>query len=216
MNDENISFLLQRLSTLGFSENVISRDQLDQGSETTPKEFHLYIIVPVEGCILETILYFRLSDYEETYFFNRYDSWLATEPDPAGERKQTFRITGGKGVTVKEAFNLLQGRAVYKEMKGREGEKYRAWIKLNFEQKDEQDGYKVKQYRDQYQYELDKVLAKYPILELTEKLSKQRLVNDLQEGNRCTVTFKKPRRTEKMYIEANPATMTINIFPVKN
>jgi len=216
MNNENLSFLLKRLSDLGFSDDLIPLDQLLHASATEPKEFHLLIEPCVCDCQLEAKLYFRRSDYDEMYFFNRYDILIKSEHDPGGERRQTFHITGGKGVTLKEAFNLLQGRAVYKEMIGREREKYKAWIKLNLEQKDENDGYKVKQYRGQYQYELDKILPKYPILEMGNERSKQKLIIDLQEGNRCPVTFQKPKRIEKMYIEANPATKTINIFPIRN
>jgi hypothetical protein len=39
-------------------------------------------------------------------------------------------------VTLKEAFNLLEGRAAHKELSGKEG-KFNAWIQLDFKEKEE-------------------------------------------------------------------------------
>ena len=49
--------------------------------------------------------------------------------------EQTFYLNKGKGVTAKEAYNLLEGRAVHKELTTKAGEPYKAWIQLDFENK---------------------------------------------------------------------------------
>lgn len=41
-----------------------------------------------------------------------------------------------KGITGKEAFNLLDGRAVQKDIVTRERQPYKAWIQLDLETKD--------------------------------------------------------------------------------
>lgn len=94
-----------------------------------------------------------------------------------------------------------------------EGEKYKAWIRLDFGEKDVHDNYKIKQYGSRYGYDLEKVLEKYPIRELEQEKTKAELYRSLQRGNRQSVTFDKPTKSEKMYIEANPMFKTINIYP---
>ena len=94
-----------------------------------------------------------------------------------------------------------------------EGEKYKAWIRLDFGEKDLHDNYKIKQYGLRYGYDLEKVLEKYPIRELQEEKTKAELYRSLQRGNRQSVTFDKPTKSERMYIEANPMFKTINIYP---
>jgi ribosomal protein L12E/L44/L45/RPP1/RPP2 len=94
-----------------------------------------------------------------------------------------------------------------------EGQKYNAWIQLNFGEKDSYDNYKVRQYRPQYGFDLEKTLQKYPIAELKQQDLKTVLIKSLKKGNRHPVTFEKSNKTERMLIEANPQYKTINIFP---
>jgi hypothetical protein len=51
------------------------------------------------------------------YFFNKYDASLQ-----AKDMAQTFYINKGSGITAKEAYNLMEGRAVHKELENKEGE----------------------------------------------------------------------------------------------
>jgi hypothetical protein len=45
---------------------------------------------------------------------------------------QTFYTEKGHGITMKEAYNLLDGRAVNKDFQKAEGQKYNAWGKTRF------------------------------------------------------------------------------------
>ena len=55
------------------------------------------------------------------YFFNRYNLALqnANFPDPV---KQTFYLNKGQdNITLKEAYNLMNGRSVLKELSTKKG-----------------------------------------------------------------------------------------------
>src|SRR5882672_1512693 len=125
---------------------------------------------------------------------------------------QTFYIFKGTGITLKEAFNLLQGRAVNKNLTNLDGEKYNAWIQLDFGTRTSGNNYRVRQFRAQYGYDLEKILYTYPIRELQEDELKANLIRSLKKGNIHPVTFAKTNKIEKMYIEACPQFKTISIY----
>jgi len=71
------------------------------------------------------------------YFFNSYHASLQKTN---GEKlDQTFYINKGKGITSKEAFNLLDGRAVHKDLVTKENQPYKAWLQLDLGNKDEKN-----------------------------------------------------------------------------
>ena len=215
MNQENLAFLRDSLKYLGFGDGGPLCDQLTEEISKGLAEFHL----STETCFdentkLEACLYFRKSTQHNMYFFNRYVALLQHSGNPEKDRSYTFYISKGTGVTFKEAFNLLQGRAVNKNLVNIEGEKYNAWIQLSFDEMDGENGFRMKQYRSQYGFDLEKVLAKYPIRELQLEDTKNALIRSLRRGTAQLVNFVKVNKTEKMFIEANPLYKTINIHPV--
>jgi hypothetical protein len=213
MQTKYLNYLRDDMKYLGFGDNALLDQQLEVQTEGTAEGFELYTDAYFdEDTRLEAKLYFRHSDKEDRYFFNKFDALLLYPEEPARNRAQTFYVFKGRGVTFKESFNLLQGRSVYKNMINLEGEKYKAWIRLDFGEKDLHDNYKIKQYGLRYGYELEKVLEKYPIRELQQEKTKAELYRSLQRGNRQSVTFDKQTKSEKMYIEANPVFKTINIY----
>src|SRR5882762_5244009 len=117
MNNANIAFLLDSLKYLGFGEKPGICDQLEQEIAKEPAEFQLTTEAFFEDtCSMETILSFRRGDRSDMYFFNRFEARLHYPDGPERDREHTFYISKGRGVTFKEAFNLLQGRAVNKNL----------------------------------------------------------------------------------------------------
>jgi hypothetical protein len=55
--------------------------------------------------------------------------------DPEKDKTHVFDRAKGTIVTLREAFNLLCGRSVFKEITPANGDKYSAWIQLNFAEK---------------------------------------------------------------------------------
>lgn len=214
MNQKNLDFLKDSLKYLGFGEKLYT--ELEGKIREQPKEFQL--AMQGEFKIADAVervdykLDFRKSDTTDMFFFNKYKATLKKE-DSALDKAQTFYITKNAGVTAKEAYNLLAGRAVNKDLVTKEGQEYKAWIQLDFKEKDKNDNFKVKQYHSGYGYEIQTVLQKYPIKELTGgQEEKDRLLKSLEKGNMHQVTFAKEGKEDKMYIEANPQFKTINLY----
>ena len=214
MNNENLAFLQDSLKYLGFGESNHLQDQLELQLERGPKDFQLFTEAYYEDdCKVEAALYFRKGEKIDMYFFNKYEALLRNTAEPDLNRRQVFYINRGKGITFKEAYNLLQSRAVYKELTNKEGEKYMAWLQIDFEQKTDHGNHRVRQYGTRYGYNLDDALNVYPIVELGMPETKSTLVSSLKKGNLHMVHFRKPHKIVRMMIAANPQYKSLNIYP---
>ena len=161
----------------------------------------------------EVTLNFRKSDNSDMYFFNRYKASLTRSN---GEKlDQTFYLNKGKGITAKEAYNLLEGRSVYKELTTKEGEPYKAWVQLDFDKKDNRNNYEVKQFHENYGYDLKVAVSKLGVNELNDSEKEKTLMYSLQKGNMQSVSIEKDGNSSKMFIEANPKYKTVTFMTRK-
>lgn len=216
MNVKNLEFLKESLKYLGFGEKLNA--DLENKIKEQPADFKLSI--PGEftkGDVKERVdftLDFKKSDQTDMYFFNRYQATLKND-DPEKEKSQTFYITKNSGITAKEAYNLLSGRAVNKDLENKEGQPFNAWVQLDFNEKDKNDNFKVKQYHQGYGYDLDNVLKRYPIKEQFNEEDKAKLMKSLEKGNIQQVTFIREGKEEKMFVSANPQYKTLDLYDSK-
>lgn len=212
MNTQNLEFLQSNLKYFGFGDKL--NDALEKNIRDEKNEFQLKIEIPHFNNKMDYTLHFKKSDSTDMYFFNRYDASLHNGK-PEMDKNQCFYVNKGHGVTAKEAFNLLEGRSVFKDLFNKEGEKYSAWLKLDFENSDDRGNFKLKQFSDQYGYDLEKTLASYPIKELAIEDQKNQLLASLQKGNVQQVTIGKEGKDEKYYVEAVPQFKNINVYDQK-
>jgi hypothetical protein len=126
--------------------------------------------------------------------------------------EQTFYIGKGNNITLKEAYNLMSGRAVNKDLTTKEGQVYNAWLQMDFKHTDSNGNHKLKQFHQNYGFNLEQVLAKYPIKELVSEQDKSRLLESLQKGNRQSVTFIQDSKEQKHFVEANPRFKSITVY----
>jgi hypothetical protein len=208
MNEKNFEYLKDNIKYMGFGENL--NQSLEENLRQGKSDFSLYNSTEVNRKPFEVALNFRKSDNSDMYFFNSYRANLELSN---GKRvEQTFYLNRGKGVTAKEAYNLLQGRAVLKELSNKEGEAYKAWIQLDFSKKDKHNNFEVQQFHEKYGYDLRQTLSKFPIAELTDPEKEKALLHSLQKGSIQSVSIQKNGRVEKMFVEANPRYKTITLF----
>lgn len=216
MNTKNFEFLRDGLKYMGFGDKLNA--DLEKQITQQPAEFNLTLQGEFKkDGISDKVDYrldFKKSDQTDMYFFNRYQATLKND-DPAQEKTQTFYVTKNSGITAKEAYNLLSGRSVNKDLTNKEGQPFNAWLQLDFAEKDKNDNFKVKQYHQGYGYELEPVLNRYPIKELGNDEDKTKLIKSLEKGNLQPVTFIKEGQEQKMFIEANPQFKTLNLYDVK-
>ena len=147
---------------------------------------------------MEATLYFKQGEQNEMYFFNKYDAKLSKGNETL---EQTFYMDKGRGFTLKEAANLLEGRAVNKDLVNSDGQKYNAWVKLDFENKNDQGNYKMQRYHENFGYDIEKALVKHSIKELEDQTQTKDLLQSLKKGNLQAAT---DQNGERIFIAAEP------------
>lgn len=209
MNQKNFEYLRDQVKYTGFGEGL--ENDLKQKIEEGQPEFKLQHQTQYGKDSVTSILSFSQSKQSDMYFFNSYRATLQKE-NSSEKMEQTFYVNKGGAITLKEAYNLMEGRAVNKDLTSKEGQVYNAWIQLNFKQSDDRGNFKLKYYHENYGYDLEAALSKHAIKELGNDEYKSNLMDSLKKGNLQSVTFQINGTDQKRYIEANPQFKTVNIY----
>jgi hypothetical protein len=210
MNEKNYDYLSNQLKYTGFGEDL--QAQLKEKLLSKQPEFMLTHQKDFGNDQTVATLHFRKSEEGDMYFFNRYSLMLKNDKQD-GMQKQTFYINHrDDNITLKEAYNLMHGRAIHKEMTPKEGEKYTAWLQLNFKESDTNGNYKIRQFHQNYGYDIKAVVAAYPIKEMNNDPNSQRLIQSLERGNRQSVTMDLGGKEVKMFVEASPQFKSLNLY----
>lgn len=223
MNKTNQQYLENQVFYSGFGEAL--KEQLAEKVNAGEQSFSLNHQQEFGGDKTEAILHFRRPDNSDIYFFNRYE--LSLEAQGKDPLKQTFFVGKENNITLKEAYNLMSGRAIMKEWtkmeKVGEGDearyvgtdqKYKAWMQFDMKNTDAKGNFVRERYFDN-ELELDRVLSRMPLKEIQSGPAKDRLVESLQRGNRQAVSFIREDGEVKHYLEANPKDSTVNIYDDK-
>lgn len=208
MNEQNMQYLKDNIKYMGFGEGL--HTELENQLKSGKTDFQLQFQGEMNKKPFEATLNFRKSDNTDMYFFNSYQAKL--ERSNGETKEQTFYLDKGKGVTAKEAFNLLEGRAVHKELTNKNNEPYKAWLQLDFSAKDKHNNFEVKQYHENYGYDLRAAARKLSVSELGDPEKEKALLQSLQKGNIQSVSIDKDGSSVKMFIEANPQFKTVNVY----
>lgn len=215
MNENNLKYLKDQLKYTGFGETFDA--ELKENMMKGDKDFkimHTGIMnngVPNRDTV-KVELNFKKSDQTDMYFFNSYYVNLQKEENKPG-LEQTFYINNdATSITLKEAYNLMEGRSVNKDLKTKEGESYNSWLKFDFKQTDNSGNFKINHYHQNYGYDLEASLEKHSIKELNTAQYKEDLVSSLKKGNLQSVTFVVSGVESKMFVEANPQFKTLNVY----
>lgn len=209
MNQKNLEYLKDQLKYTGFGETF---DQdLKEMMLKGEKEFKILHSVIYGKDAMSVELNFKKSDQSDMYFFNSYHANLKKEDSKEG-LEQTFYINKDSNITLKEAYNLMEGRSINKDLKNKEGEVYNCWLKFDFKQADENGNFKLNHYHQNYGYDLEASLSKHAIKELDTPKYKEDLLNSLKKGNLQSVTFVVAGVESKQYVEANPQFKTLNVY----
>lgn len=208
MNEKNFDYLKDQVKYTGFGDAL--EGELKANIEKLEPAFSLKHDTFYGTDKMSAELNFKKSEQSDMYFFNSYKVQLQKEDRPES-LEQTFYINRGNNITLKEAYNMMEGRSVHKELTNKEGEKYNSWLQLDFKDADK-GNFAVKQYHENYGYDLEAALAKHPIKELENNSHKDDLMNSLKKGNLQSATFIKDGQEVKQYIEANPQFKSLNIY----
>lgn len=209
MNERNYDYLKDQVKYTGFGEAL--EGELKQQMEKQQPTFSLKHDAFYGEDKVSAELSFRKSEQTDLYFFNSYKVSLQKEGRPES-LEQTFYINKGNNITLKEAYNLMEGRAVNKDLTSREGEVYNAWVSLDFKDTDNNGNFRLNHYHENYGYDLEAAVGKHPIKELDNPSHKEDLMNSLKKGNLQSATFIKDGQEVKQYLEANPQFKTVNVY----
>ncbi|SEJ53038.1 hypothetical protein SAMN05216327_11248 [Dyadobacter sp. SG02] len=213
MNEKNHDYLKDQLKYTGFGEDAQS--QLRDNLMKAQNEFTIKQSTAYGKDELSVSLNFKKSTNSDLYFFNNYRAELH-KPDAEARISQTFYINNeGRNITQKEAYNLLDGRSVNKDLVNKHGQIHNAWIKLDFKETTAAGNFKIRQFSPQYGFELEKSLEKLPVKELVDSKERVKLLESLERGNRQSVTFKAEDGDQKRFIEANPQFKSISVYDDK-
>lgn len=208
MNEKNFEYLKDNLKYMGFGEQLYA--DLERGIKSGAAEFQLSHSSVIHQKPFEVKLNFRKGEHTDRYFFNSYHASLQHSN---GETKdQVFYLEKGRGITAKEAYNLLDGRAVYKELSNKEGVPYKAWVQLDFGVKDKHNNHEVKQFHENYGFDLKGALGKYALSEMDGGDREKALLQSLQKGNLQAVGVLSDTGMTKMFVQAHPQYKTVTFY----
>lgn len=204
----NMDYLKDSLKYLGFG------DRANTSLETALKEGKSDIMIPVSSLYdrpdskkddnltkdyVQYELHFKKGSQSDNYFFNSYNANMVNAQGE--ERYQKFVIDKGKGITAKEAYNLLSGRAVHKNFIKKEGEQYKAFIQYDLKSpKNEKGNYEIIRFHEKYGYKVNKALEDYPV-KFDSPEQKNEIIKSLERGNAQLV---KLENGQKLYAVVNP------------
>ena len=207
MNEKNYEYLTEQLKRTGFEDTL--NDELRANMQKENAEFTLNLQKEYGTDKVSATLHFKKSDESDMFFFNRYDLQLKKESNEEATR-QTFYPN--KNITLKEGYNLLDGRAVHKTLTNKENEKYTAWLQLDFKDTTDSGNFKMKQYHHNYGFDLAQTLSKYPIKELQNEQYKANLIRSLERGNLQSANFITNGTAQKILLLANPAFKALSAY----
>ena len=209
MNQKNYEYLRDQLLYSGFGDTMNAN--LQKAMKKGQDQFTLNFKREDEAERIAAQLRFSKSKQSDMYFFNSYELKI-TNRASLQSIKQQFYVNGRDRFTLKEAYNLLHGRAVHKDLTNKEGERYRAWVQLDFKTVDLEGNRKFRHYHENYGFDLPRELEKFPISDLQYPDSKEYLIASLERGNRHDVTFMLEQGSRQVSLEANPKFKSVAIY----
>jgi hypothetical protein len=214
MNEKNFEYLKDQIKFTGFGQDLEAA--LKENLAKAQNEFRLSHTAQHGKDELNSSLHFKKSAQSDMYFFNSYDAALKKE-NAEQAIKQTFYINRQAGnITQKEAYNLLDGRAVNKDLISKEGTLYNAWVQLDFKDTAQNGNHKFKQFSEKYGFDLEKSVAKLSIKELSDVNEKTRVLESLNKGNRQAVTLQQNGNEQRVFVEASPQFKTVSVYDQNN
>ncbi len=209
MNEKNFEYLRDQVKYTGFGD-ALEMELKEKMAEQQPN-FTINHEAYYGNDAVNATLNFKKSEQSDMYFFNSYKMELFKE-NTKEALEQIFYINKGSSITMKEAYNLMEGRSVNKDLTNKEGQVYNAWVQMDFKDADANGNFKLNHYHQNYGYDLESAVSKYPIKELGNPKFKDDLMDSIKKGNRQSVTFLNEGKEEKHFIEANPQFKTINVY----
>lgn len=198
-------YLNNQMKYLGFGDN--HKEAIQKGIDSNEKSFQIHTTSDkaLFGNKAEFAVNFNKSE-KGGVFLNSFDAKLTT--NKGEERSQNFRLN----FTAKEAINLLEGRAVKTELQNKQGEKFNAFVKLNFaEEKNEFGNYKSKLFNENYGVDTGKIIDELK-LKFDKPEYRENAIKALEKGNIIKANFEHQGKEIQGKAFLNVEYKTLNLY----
>ncbi|WP_439696986.1 hypothetical protein ACFGVS_00485 [Mucilaginibacter sp. AW1-7] len=219
MNEQSFDYVKNQLFYLGFGEEVAK--PLREKMEQNLTEFSIPHSRKFGQDETNSILHFSKGDQKDKdmTFFNRAD--ITLKQPGKEDLTQTFFFGKEYNYTLQERYNMMDGRAAYREqpkmapveengevrMKPT-GETYFAWRGLDFKNADQYGNFNPKVTFWNHQKEV----GKYPIKGIEENYDKLRLIAKLEKGNKVDVVLLRDGHETQAKLVANPRMARLDFY----
>jgi hypothetical protein len=219
MNEQSFDYVKNQLFYLGFGEEVAK--PLREKMEQNLTEFTVPHTRKFGQDETSSVLHFSKGDQKnkDMTFFNRAD--ITLKQPGKEDLTQTFFFGKEHNYTLQERYNMMDGRAAYREqpkmapveengevrMKPT-GETYYAWRGLDFKNADQYGNFNPKVMF----WNHEKEVGKYPIKGIEENYDKQRLIAKLEKGNEVDVILLRDGRETLAKMVANPRMARLDFY----
>lgn len=218
MTQESYDFTKDQVKNLGFGDDIAG--PLLTKMEQNLTEFTLDHTRKFGNDEMRSTLYFSKGDQKDYTFFNKYETTLKQEGKE--DLAQTFFVGPKYNYTLQERYNMMDGRAAYREQPvmrpvagddGVEkmkptGETYFAWRALDFKASDQYGNFHPKTMF----WNHEKEAVKYPIKGIDDNYDLQRLMRRLEKGNKVDVVVIKEGQEVAAKMVANPKMMRLDFY----
>jgi len=228
MNEQNLEYLKKSLDYLGFGtklnevmESAI-RKEIPKFSLGISKRFSRPELSDGSGVAADHVHYqlnFNRAKENDTYFLNDYTVTMMKYGEQA-RRQHTFDLERDHRMTGQQAYKLLSGNALLKEIsqKSNNGEaasqKVKVWFKLDQEIQDAYGNHPLRRFYPEYNFNLAQTLDQYPFKNLSAR-EKNMAVKKLELGNMPLLTMKVDERIVPVFVVANPQMKALEIYSEK-
>ncbi len=211
-NTENQEYLQNQLKFLGFDEGLYP--QLEKKMKEGAQEFTLDASTTFGKDQMSAVINFKAGerDGKTNYFCNSY---IATLQKDDKALSQFFYVNNkGQSITFKESFNLLNVRAVHKELTPKQGQPYKAWGVIDPTKIDPKTGYpSMRWYGAVHGFDLKEAVGRMPFKELQNGDDLKMMLKSLEKGNlRPSTLINAEGQEQKVFVAANPQQKTLNMY----
>ncbi|WP_289058405.1 hypothetical protein [uncultured Flavobacterium sp.] len=198
--ETNFNSLNEKVQSIGFpdlSEKIKNLIDKEQENFSLPLSYYLN----EKEKISHTLSFSK--NAEGHFELDGFKSSLQNNSAPGNSREYYFKNSLENDFKLNEVYNLLSGRSV---------EHNQSWFQLDFNDKNASGNYHLKEFRNEYAYDLEKTLKAIPLKEISSQYEMEKLKHALRQGDRVSVVLIKNGRESQIYLEANPQFRSLNIY----
>lgn len=199
-DERNFNSLNEEVQRIGFpdlSEKLKNLINKEQENFSIPLSYY----INEKEKITHTLSFSK--NAERHFELDGFKSSMQNNSAPEDSRDYYFKNGQERNFKLNEVYNLLSGRSV---------EHNQSWFQLDFNDRDASGNYHLKEFRNEYAYDLEKTLKSIPLKEISNTYEMEKLKHALRQGDRVSAVLIKNGRENQIYIEANPQFRSLNIY----